>query len=85
MRNADERGQQYGKSKLDTSKKTSLPLPDAAVDVALSSTVFEAGDAEPHAVGDRAGDPPGGRIDIIVCAIDMPFWVGNPYGPAEAP
>jgi hypothetical protein len=46
-----------------------LPLPDGAVDVALSSTVFEEGDAEL-------------MLDEILGAIDMSFWVNLPLDPA---
>jgi SAM-dependent methyltransferase len=59
-----------------------LPLPDGAVDVALSSTVFEEG------VGDLMLSEivrvtrTGGRVGIVVRAIDMPFWVNLPLDPA---
>jgi SAM-dependent methyltransferase len=59
-----------------------LPLPDGAVDVALSSTVFEEGDAELMLSEIARVTRPGGRIGIIVNAIDMPFWVNLPLEPA---
>ena len=59
-----------------------LPLPDGAVDVALSSTVFEEGDAELMLSEIVRVTRPGGRIGIIVNAIDMPFWVNLPLEPA---
>jgi len=57
-----------------------LPLPDAAVDVALSSTVFEEGDADLAEI--VRVTRPGGRIGIVVRAVDMPFWVNLPLDPA---
>jgi SAM-dependent methyltransferase len=59
-----------------------LPLPDDAVDVALSSTVFEEGDADRMLAEIVRVTRPGGRIGIIVRAIDMPFWVNLPLDPA---
>jgi ubiquinone/menaquinone biosynthesis C-methylase UbiE len=59
-----------------------LPLPDGTVDVALSSTVFEEGDAELMLSEIVRVTRPGGRIGIIVHAIDMPFWVNLPLAPA---
>ncbi|MGA7869149.1 MAG: methyltransferase domain-containing protein, partial [Stellaceae bacterium] len=59
-----------------------LPLPDGAVDVALSSTVFEEGDAELMLSEIVRVTRPGGRIGIAVRAIDMPFWVNLPLEPA---
>ena len=59
-----------------------LPLPDGAVDVALSSTVFEEGDAELMLSEIVRVTRPGGRVGIVVNAIDMPFWVNLPLDPA---
>jgi SAM-dependent methyltransferase len=59
-----------------------LPLPDNAVDVALSSTVFEEGDAELMLSEIVRVTRPGGRVGIVVNAIDMPFWVNLPLDPA---
>jgi ubiquinone/menaquinone biosynthesis C-methylase UbiE len=59
-----------------------LPLPDGAVDVALSSTVFEEGDAERMLAEIVRVTRVGGRIGIIVRATDMPFWVNLPLDPA---
>src|SRR5215472_5524354 len=59
-----------------------LPLPDAAVDVALSSTVFEEGDADRMLAEIVRVTRPGGRIGIVVRATDMPFWVNLPLDPA---
>ena len=59
-----------------------LPLPDGAVDVALSSTVFEEGDAELMLSEIVRVTRPGGRVGITVRAIDMPFWVNLPLDPA---
>jgi ubiquinone/menaquinone biosynthesis C-methylase UbiE len=57
-----------------------LPLPDGAVDVALSSTVFEEGDAERMLAEIVRVTRPGGRIGIVVRAVDMPFWVNLSLG-----
>jgi SAM-dependent methyltransferase len=59
-----------------------LPLPDGAVDVALSSTVFEEGDAELMLSEIVRATRPGGRVGITVRAIDMPFWVNLPLAAA---
>jgi ubiquinone/menaquinone biosynthesis C-methylase UbiE len=59
-----------------------LPLADGAVDVALSSTVFEEGDAELMLAEIVRVTRPGGRVGIVVRAIDMPFWVNLPLDPA---
>jgi ubiquinone/menaquinone biosynthesis C-methylase UbiE len=58
-----------------------LPLPDSAVDVALSSTVFEEGDAELMLSEIVRVTRPGGRVGITVRAIDMPFWTNLPLDP----
>ena len=59
-----------------------LPFPNAAVDVALSSTVFEEGDADRMLAEIVRVTRPGGRIGIVVRATDMPFWVNLPIDPA---
>jgi SAM-dependent methyltransferase len=59
-----------------------LPLADGAVDVALSSTVFEEGDAELMLSEIVRVTRPGGRVGIVVRAIDLPFWVNLPLDPA---
>jgi SAM-dependent methyltransferase len=58
-----------------------LPLLDGAVDVALSSTVFEEGDAELMLSEIVRVTRPGGRVGIVVRAVDMPFWVNLPLDP----
>jgi SAM-dependent methyltransferase len=59
-----------------------LPLADGAVDVALSSTVFEEGDADRMLSEIVRVTRPGGRVGVTVRAIDMPFWVNLPLDPA---
>jgi SAM-dependent methyltransferase len=59
-----------------------LPLADGAVDVALSSTVFEEGDADLMLSELVRVTRPGGRVGVVVRAIDMPFWVNLPLDPA---
>src|SRR5260370_1100418 len=63
-------------------RAAALPLPDVAVDVALSSTVFEEGDAGLMLSEIVRVTRPGGRVGITVRAIDMPFWVNLPLDPA---
>ena len=60
----------------------SLPLPDGTVDVALSSTVFEEGNADLMLSEIVRVTKPGGRVGIVVRAVDMPFWVNLPLPPA---
>jgi len=59
-----------------------LPLPDGAVDVVLSSTVFEEGDADRMLAEIVRVTRPGGRIGVVVRAVDMPFWVNLPLDSA---
>jgi SAM-dependent methyltransferase len=59
-----------------------LPLADGAVDVALSSTVFEEGDADLMLSEIVRVTRPGGRVGIVVRAVDLPFWVNLPLDPA---
>ncbi len=59
-----------------------LPLADGAADVALSSTVFEEGDADLMLSEIVRVTRPGGRVGITVRAVDMPFWVNLPLAPA---
>lgn len=51
-----------------------IPLADASVDVALSFTVMEEGDADKMLSELVRVTRPGGRIAAIVRAIDMPSW-----------
>jgi hypothetical protein len=48
----------------------------------LSSTVFEEGDAELMLSEIVRVTRPGGRVGIVVRAVDMPFWVNLPLEPA---
>ena len=59
-----------------------LALADGAVDVALSSTVFEEGDADLMLRDLVRVTKPGGRVGVTVRAVDMPFWVNLPLDPA---
>jgi ubiquinone/menaquinone biosynthesis C-methylase UbiE len=52
-----------------------IPLADSSVDVALSFTVMEEGDADRMLAELVLVTKPGGRIGAIVRAIDMPSWV----------
>jgi SAM-dependent methyltransferase len=66
----------------DEGQAEALPLPDGAVDVALSSTVFEEGDADLMLSEIVRVTRPGGRVGIVVRAVDMPYWVNLPLDPA---
>ena len=59
-----------------------LPLPDGFTQVALSSTVAEEGDAERMLSELVRVTKPGGRIGVIVRAIDRGCWVNLPLDPA---
>ncbi|HJU19620.1 MAG TPA: methyltransferase domain-containing protein [Stellaceae bacterium] len=55
-----------------------LPFPDENVDVALSSTVLEEGDADRMLSEMLRVTKPGGRVGIVVRAVDIPAWVNLP-------
>ncbi len=59
-----------------------LPLPDGFTEVALSSTVAEEGDAEKMLSELVRVTKPGGRVGVIVRAIDRGCWVNLPLDPA---
>ena len=59
-----------------------LPLADGAVDVAFSSTVFEEGDIDLMLSEIVRVTRAGGRVGVVVRAIDMPFLVNLPLDPA---
>jgi SAM-dependent methyltransferase len=59
-----------------------LPLPDGSVDVALSSTVAEEGDAARMLAELVRVTRPGGRIGVVVRAVDRGCWVNLPLDPA---
>ncbi len=59
-----------------------LPLADGEVDVALSSTVFEESDADLMLSEIVRVTRPGGRVGVVVRAIDVPFLVNLPLDPA---
>jgi SAM-dependent methyltransferase len=59
-----------------------LPLPDGSVDVALSSTVAEEGDAARMLAELVRVTRPGGRVGIVVRAVDRGCWVNLPLDPA---
>lgn len=51
-----------------------LPLADASVDVALSLTVMEEGDADRMLAELVRVTRPGGRVGAIVRSLDLPWW-----------
>ena len=55
-----------------------LPLADNSVDVALSFTVMEEGDADLMLAEMIRVTRPGGRIGVVVRAVDMHEWVNLP-------
>lgn len=59
---------------LQAGSATDLPLAENSVDVALSFTVMEEGDADRMLSELVRVTRPGGRIAAIVRAIDMPSW-----------
>jgi SAM-dependent methyltransferase len=59
-----------------------IPLPDNSVDVALSLTVMEEGDADRMLAELVRVTKPGGRVGVIVRGVDMPSWVNLPLSAA---
>jgi SAM-dependent methyltransferase len=55
-----------------------IPLPENSVDVALSFTVMEEGDADRMLAELVRVTKPDGRVGVIVRALDMPSWVNAP-------
>jgi SAM-dependent methyltransferase len=58
-----------------------LPFPDGSIDVALSCTVLEEGDADRMLAELIRVTKAGGRVAVIVRAIDVPAWVNLPLSP----
>ena len=59
-----------------------IPLAADSVDVALSITVMEEGDAHRMLAELLRVTRPGGRIAAVVRSLDMPWWVNVPLSPA---
>lgn len=59
-----------------------IPLAADSVDVALSMTVMEEGDAHLMLAELLRVTRPGGRIAAVVRSLDMPWWVNAPLSPA---
>jgi SAM-dependent methyltransferase len=59
-----------------------IPLPENSVDAALSFTVMEEGDADQMLAELVRVTKPGGRVGVIVRAVDMPSWVNLPLSAA---
>jgi SAM-dependent methyltransferase len=59
-----------------------IPLADGSVDVALSFTVMEEGDADRMLSELVRVTRPGGRIAAIVRSLDMPPWTNAAFSPA---
>jgi ubiquinone/menaquinone biosynthesis C-methylase UbiE len=59
-----------------------IPLAESSVDVALSFTVMEEGDADRMLAELVRVTKPGGRIGAIVRATDMPSWISPPLSGA---
>jgi SAM-dependent methyltransferase len=58
-----------------------LPVPDNSVDLVLSCTVLEEGDADRMLAELIRVTKPGGRIAVITRAIDVPAWVNLTLSP----
>ena len=58
-----------------------IPLADNSVDVALSITVMEEGDANRMLAELVRVTRPGGRIGVIVRSLDLPWWANLPLSP----
>jgi SAM-dependent methyltransferase len=58
-----------------------LPVPDNSVDLVLSCTVLEEGDADRVLAELIRVTKPGGRIAVIIRAIDVPAWVNLTLSP----
>jgi ubiquinone/menaquinone biosynthesis C-methylase UbiE len=58
-----------------------LPFSDNSIDVALSCTVMEEGDADRMLAELIRVTKPGGRVAVIVRAVDIPAWVNLPLSP----
>jgi SAM-dependent methyltransferase len=59
-----------------------IPLADDSVDVALSFTVMEEGDADRMLSELVRVTRPGGRIAAMVRSLDMPWWINAALSPA---
>lgn len=55
-----------------------LPFPDASVDVAFACTLLEEGDADKMLAEMVRVTRPGGRVGVIVRALDASWWVNLP-------
>jgi SAM-dependent methyltransferase len=58
-----------------------LPFPDNSMDLTLSCTVLEEGDAGRMLAEMIRVTKPGGRVAVIVRAVDVPSWVNLPLSP----
>jgi ubiquinone/menaquinone biosynthesis C-methylase UbiE len=59
-----------------------LPFPSDSFDVTLSCTVLEEGDADQMLAELVRVTKPGGRVAVIVRAMDIPWWVNLPLDAA---
>ncbi len=82
-------GQIYTKERCDANEISfraghaeAIPLPENSVDVALSFTVMEEGDGDRMLAELVRVTKPGGRVAVIVRAVDMPSWVNLPLSAA---
>jgi len=74
---ADQEGL-AGRMEFREGSAETIPLADNSVDVALSFTVLEEGDADRMLAELVRITRPGGRVAVIVRAVDMPAWVSVP-------
>src|SRR5215469_13945247 len=61
-----------------------LPFPDNSMDLTLSCTVQEEGDADRMLAEMIRVTKPGGRVAVIVRGVDVPSWVNLPLSPRQS-
>ena len=66
---------------LQEGQAEAIALPSSSVDVALSCTVMEEGNAERMLAEMLRVTRPGGRIGVTVRSLDIPWWVNPPLSP----
>ncbi len=67
-----------GRIVLHEGSAEAIPLPDGGYDIGFSSTMMEEGDARKMLAELVRVTKPGGRVAVIVRAIDMPRWTNLP-------
>jgi SAM-dependent methyltransferase len=80
LRAARQLAQREGLAKVEfrEGRAEALPFPDGSIDVTISCTVMEEGNADQMLAELIRVTKPGGRVGVIVRAVDMPGWVNLP-------